>query len=158
MKMRLVPLAAMVWLGVNFAATSGAVAQANDPGLALKASNDLKLSADTLRSGFFVNKEFIVPHRGVIRVRYQLRHNGVSSASVSVTSSIDPNNSCGASATTSFVTKVCDLKVVAGDRVRVSGSGLLDPFTFMQSTISVRNVRLHWRVVDTTSAGEVLVD
>ena len=138
--------------------TSGAVAQTESPGLALVASNVVRLSADTQRSGFTVSKEFLVPQRGVIRVRYQLKHDGATSGSFSVASTLDPSNNCSASATLVYVTKVCDLRVLAGDRVRVNGSGFLNVMPIAQSTVFLRNVRLHWNVVNATSAGEVLVD
>src|SRR6188508_2206209 len=65
--------------------TGGAVAQTEGPGRALVASNVLRLSADTLRSGFSA-KDFIVPHAGVVRVRYTFKSDGTGSVSVSVSS------------------------------------------------------------------------
>jgi len=160
MKMRLASLAAIVGLGLNFAATSGAVAQSEGPGRALVVSNVVRLSADTQRSGMFgVTKEFIVPHQGVVRLRYQVKRNDVAGgASVQVTTAIDSGPGCIISPTSTFQTKVCDLKVSAGDRVRVVGSTTMDTLTFTQPTIFLRNVRLHWNVVNATSTGAVLVD
>jgi hypothetical protein len=160
MKVRLVSLAAIVWLGLNFATTSGAVAQTNDAGRALVVSNVVRLAADTQRSGMFgVTKEFIVPHQGVVRLRYQVRRNEVAGgASVQVTTAIDSGLGCIVSPTSTFQNKVCDLKVSAGDRVRVVGSTTMDFTTFTQPTIFLRNVRLHWNVVNATSIGAVLVD
>src|ERR1044071_7226363 len=96
------------------------------PGRALIVSNVLKLSADTQRSGFFIVKEFIVPYAGVVRMRYQFKSDGQGpqTITVGVSSSIDFNNSCGTSTSaTTFQSGVCDLKVVAGDRVRFQAQG-----------------------------------
>ena len=133
------------------------------PGRALIASNVLKLSADTQRSGLIATKEFIVPYAGVVRLRYQFKSDGggPQTVSVTVTTAIDFNNSsCNASTSaTTFQSKACDVKVVAGDRLRVNAAGLMDfnpPFA--QSSVFLRNVRLFWNVVDSTGTGAVLLD
>lgn len=145
--------------------SSGATAQSQGPGRALVASNDLRLSADTQRFGFFVVKQFIVPHPGTVRLRYQFKSDGSGpqTVSVTVTTAIELANDAACSATTTlttFQTKVCDIKVVAGDRVRVEAHGLADFINppIGQSTVFIRNVRLFWKVIDATSAGSVLID
>jgi hypothetical protein len=128
------------------------------PGRALQVSTTQRLAANTPRTGPFAVKEFVIPHQGVVRVRYQFKSDGNGSVSVSV-STATSNNECGASTTsTTFQLKQCNVRVVAGDRLRVSGSGILDPFTFVQSNITLQNVRLFWDVVDATSTGAVLAD
>jgi hypothetical protein len=132
------------------------------PGRALMASNVLKLSADTQRSGFFIVKEFIVPYAGVVRMRYQFKSDGLGPQTVTVspTTSIDFNNSCGTTTSaTTFQNGTCDLKVVAGDRVRFQAQGQMAIFPATgQSTPTVRNVRLFWNVVDSAGTGSVLQD
>src|SRR4051812_33614802 len=81
------------------------------PGRALAASNVLKLSADTQRSGFFIIKQFIVPYAGVVRLRYQFKSdgNGPQTVTVQVTGAIEFNNASNCAATTTattFQTKV----------------------------------------------------
>jgi hypothetical protein len=142
----------------------GAVAQTEGPGRALIPSNVLRLSADTLRSGTFgVVKQFIVPHPGIVRLRYQFRSdgNGPQTVSVTVTTAIEGTNdgACSASTTlTTFQQKVCDIKVVAGDRVRIFATGVDNIEPPGSSKIFIRNVRLFWNVVDATSTGSVLID
>ena len=133
-------------------------------GRALAVSNTLRLSADATRSGLVVSKQFIVPYAGVIRLRYQFKSDGNGPQTVSVSVATAAENSvpdCSASTTaTTFQTKVCDLRVVAGDRVTVFGSGMLniDPFDPGQSTVFLRNVRLFWNIIDSTGTGTVLLD
>jgi hypothetical protein len=108
---------------------------------------------------FGVAKEFIVPHQGVVRLKYDVKRNQVAGgASVQVTTAIDSGLGCVILPTAAFQTKVCDLRVSAGDRVRVIGSTTMDTTTFTQPTIFLRKVRLHWNVVNATSTGAVLVD
>jgi hypothetical protein len=141
------------------AMTNIASAQSEGPGRALVASNVLRLSADTLRTGQFITKEFIVPHAGIVRLRYQFRSDGTGTVSVSAGTSIDQNNSCSAStSSTAFQAKVCDIRVVAGDRLRVSGSSIMDPETFLFPNVSLRFARVSWNVVNASSTGAVLAD
>jgi hypothetical protein len=146
------------------AATSGAIAQTQGPGRALVAADGApKLSANTVRSGFAVQKQFIVPHPGIVRLKFQYRSDGAGpqTVSVSVTTAIEGINDavCSVSTTmTTFQAHVCDVKVVAGDRVRVFAQGTFSSMPIGQSTVFIRNVRLHWNVVDAASTGSVLVD
>ena len=136
----------------------GALAQTEGPGRALVASNVLKLAADTTRSGFSALKEFRVPHAGTVRLRYQFRSDGVGTVSVSVGSALETNSACGAStSSTTFQTKTCEFKVVAGDRIQVLASPFFIPPDPMPTPF-LRNVRLFWDVVNATSTGSVLID
>jgi hypothetical protein len=143
---------------LSSAAATGAFGQTNDTGRALVASNVLKLSADTERSGTFSTtvKEFIVPYAGVVRVRWQLKSDGTGIATATVLGTIDTCSSTNG--TTAYQLGICDLRVVAGDRVLVSARGTMDPFTFVTSTAFIRRVRITFNVVDATGVGATLVD
>lgn len=151
-------------IAVFVAVSTGANAQTEGPGRALIAADGRpKLSADTLQSGVAVQKHFIVPHPGIVRLKFQYKSDGggPQTVSVSVTTAIEePNDAvCSVSTTmTTFQSHVCDVKVVAGDRVRVIASGMFNPMPMGQSIVFIRNVRLYWNVVNATSAGSVLID
>jgi hypothetical protein len=153
----------LVSAGMVIIASAGAAsAQTQGPGRALVASNVVTLSADTTRSGVAVSKEFFVPYAGTVRLKYQFRSDGQGpqSVNVAVTTAIESSNfACNAGTTsTAFQTKSCDVKVVAGDRVRVSGTGFNSGDPPGQSTVFLRNVRLMFKVVDSAGTGAVLVD
>jgi len=157
------PSAILLALSLTAAGVGTAAQALEGPGRALIASNVLKLSADTQRSGFLIFKEFIVPYAGVVRVRYQYKSDGSGPQTVSlgITSAIDFNNTCGTSTSaTTFQSGTCDLKVVAGDRVRLQAQGQMTFFPDPpgQSTPTVRNVRLFWNVVNSPGTGSVLQD
>ena len=140
------------------AATNGAAAQTNNLGVALAASNVIRLSADTTRTGGLgMTKEFIVPYAGIVRVWWQIKSN--ESGKVATVSAAGQIGNCTDSSTAQiFVTQSCDLRVVAGDRILVTASGQVDLVTFINSSVSLRNVRLKWNVVNATGAGAVLLD
>jgi hypothetical protein len=141
------------------AMTSVAAAQSEGSGRALVVLNVLRLSADTERTGLGVVKQFRIPHPGVVRLRYAFKSDGDGSVTVLVASAINDNNLCNASTTsTTFQAKVCDVKVVAGDLIRVAANGSLDPFTFVQTDVTLKNVRLFWNVVNATSSGSMVAD
>lgn len=136
-----------------------AIAQTEGPGRELTPSNVIRLSADTPRTGTLtVSKSFVVPYAGTVRASWQLRSNeSGKTATVSVTSLIDgcSNNS---SAQT-FVAQSCDLRVVAGDRVIVTASGQMDISTpGVNSSVSIKGVRLRWNVKNSAGTGTVLTD
>jgi hypothetical protein len=146
---------------ISFSTISGAAAL-DGPGRALIASNVLRLSADTPRTstsavgtGF---KEFIVPYGGTVRVKWFLRSNETGkSVSVTIRSSI---HECVDSTTSeTYESQNCDLRVSAGDRVQASAIGAFDIGNpTMRSSVTLRNVRLHWNVVDSTGTGAVIAD
>lgn len=135
---------------------TGAFGQTANVGRALVASNVLKLSADTARSGKFpiVVKELFVPYAGVVRVTWELRSDGSHTGSAFAASAADNCDSSTMLAT--FQSHTCDLNVVAGDVVKVSVGGSPDPGTFIYSTAFVRNVRVHYNVVNASGLGKVL--
>jgi hypothetical protein len=146
-------LAAVVLL---FVTPTGAFAQTADAGRALVASDNLKLSADTPRSGAEpkVVKRFIVPYAGVVRIRWQVRSDGIHKAYSFVTSQID---SCPIRTTTldTFQSFACNLRVVGGDIVEVSAEGQQDPG---YSNWHLRRVRLFFDVVNASGKGRTLPD
>jgi len=128
-------------------------------GKALAASNVLKLSADTERSGsiFVPDKKFLVPFAGIVRVKWQLKSDGSGQpANIRVVTGIDI---CSASHPgPNYKAGTCDIRVVAGDIVHVQGSGTPTGVLGMYSTAFIRNVRLYYNVVDATGLGQTLVD
>jgi hypothetical protein len=135
---------------------TGAFGQTANVGRALVASNALKLSADTQRSGKFptIVKELFVPYAGVVRVTWELRSDGSHTGFAFVISAADNCDSSTMLAT--FQSLTCDLRVVAGDVVKVSVGGSPDPGTFIYSTAFIRNVRVHYNVVNASGLGKVL--
>jgi hypothetical protein len=130
------------------------------PGRALAASNVLKLSADTTRSGLIANKEFVVPYSGVVRVKLQYRSDGNGPQNVSLAVNSTIHNCPDSTTQTSFKAFTCDLRVVAGDRVRITATGFMTiyPDPPAQSTAFLRNVRLYWTVINSAGTGGVLLD
>ncbi|HET7681394.1 MAG TPA: hypothetical protein VFK79_14825 [Xanthobacteraceae bacterium] len=125
-----------------------------DVGRALVASNSLKLSADTLRSGSPATpfKQFIVPYAGVVRVTWQFRSDGTHTATAAITSNI---HRCDASTMlATFQAKTCDLRVVAGDLVQAQAIGEFVNPGF--STAHIRQVRVYYNVVNATGVGKTL--
>jgi hypothetical protein len=141
------------------AATSGASAL-EGPGRALAASNVLKLSADTTRSGLLASKEFVVPYAGVVRVKLQYRSDGNGPQNVSLAVNSTIHNCSDSTTQTNFKAYSCDLKVVAGDRVRVTAMGFMTvyPDPPAQSAAYLRNVRLYWTIINSAGTGGVLLD
>jgi hypothetical protein len=140
-------------------AATGASSQTADVGRVLVASNILKLSADTARSGTFQTaiKQFIVPYSGVVKVSWQLKSDGTHTATASINSRIQTCNSTTTAAT--FQTASCNLRVVAGDGVQVWAQGqIIDFTTFTYSPTSIRQVRLFYNVVNSTGVGLVVSD
>ena len=78
-------------------------------------------------------------------------------ATAEVTSSIGSCSSVNNTAT--YQLGVCDLRVVAGDRIVVVGRGFfqISP-TPAQSTAFIKNVRIYYNVVDATGTGVTLAD
>jgi len=147
-------LSAAVW---SLAMASGASAQLNDAGRALVASNTLRLSADTLRTGgTTLVKEFIVPYAGVVRVKWEMRSGAAGkTATAIIASAIDACTSTNS--TTTFQMEQCDLRVVAGDSVKAHAQG---EFVSMPvpgfSPTAMRNVRVYYNVVNATGTGKVV--
>ena len=137
---------------------TAAISQTNDTGRALVASNVLRLSANTERSGFQTPaKKFIVPFRGVVRVRWQMKSDGSGQlATANIVSSIDSCTS-GTVAPT-YQPGACNLRVVAGDLIEVSASGTMHPTTFIFSDAFIRNVRVFYNVVNNPATGVTLAD
>jgi hypothetical protein len=123
--------------------------QTSDIGRALVVSDNLRLSADTPRSGGASTpvKEFIVPYAGVVRVEFQLKSDGSHFATASVVSLIDTSCDRFTKAAT-----YKDLRV-AGDSVRAQAFGESDVVS-----LSIRNVRVFYDVVDSTGLSKILQD
>lgn len=131
---------------------------ASSNGRSLVASNALKLSADTERSGAaVVAKRFLVPFPGTVRVKWQIKSDGSGQpANLSVSTQIGTCSDSHSGA--NYKTGACDIRVVAGDIVEVSARGTQNFTTFVFSTAFMRNVRVFYNVVDSTGAGQVLND
>jgi hypothetical protein len=126
---------------------SGAYGLTADVGRALVASNVLRLSSDAELSGSGAIKAFIVPYAGVVRMRLQLRSDGIDTALAEITSR---PGSCSKSTTSaSYQTFTCNLRVVAGDRVQAQIFG---------DAVTIRNVRVFYNVVDSSGVGKILMD
>jgi hypothetical protein len=138
---------------------TGAFGQTADIGRALVASNVLKLSADTARSGGSPTtvKELFVPYGGVVRVKWQLRSNDTDTGMATITSATD---SCNSQTThLAFQQFTCDLHVASADIVKVQVSGQIHTMpTIGFSTAVVRNVRIYYNVVNSTGLGKVLLN
>jgi hypothetical protein len=151
--------AVLVAAAILCAGAPEASAQSNDTGRALAASNTLKLSADTTECGSQTHtlvKEFIVPYAGTVRVRWQLNSDGSSGAQAIATiqSSI---NSCGSATTdTAFQAATCVLRVAKGDSVKIFVEGTFNGVTFTNSTACIRNVRIHYDVINALGKGRVI--
>lgn len=138
----------------SFAATV-AFGQTNDSGRALVASNALKLSADTERSGITTPvKKFIVPFAGIVRVRWQVKSDGSGGkVDANISSSIDNCTSSTTAAT--YQQGQCNLRVVAGDLIDVTASSFLG---MSGATAFINNVRVFYNVVNNPGTGITLAD
>lgn len=133
---------------------TGAFGQNADIGRALVVSDNLRLSADTPRSGGQTSvKEFIVPYAGVVRVELQLKSDGSHLATARVTSLVAGCDRSAKAAT--YKDFACNLRVAAGDRVKVQAEGeSLGGGSF--STAFIKNVRVFYDVVDSTGQSKIL--
>src|SRR6185437_12273291 len=124
-------------------------------GMSLVASNVLKLSADTERSGGIVPaKRFLVPFAGIVRIKWQIKSDG-SGQPANITAGSQLGTCSDSHPGANYKIGTCDLRVVAGDIIEVSARGTQNFMTFIFSTAFMRNVRIFYNVVDSTGAGQV---
>jgi hypothetical protein len=138
MRKTIITLAALV-------AGAGSALALDDPGRALVASDTLRIAynpAVTGDPGISVRQSFIPPYTGTVRIKWQIK----SSSGMSVGASADVHaiSSCGNSTTsTTFVTQTCDLRVVGGYPVTVTGN-TNDGGT----SVTIRHVQMFYNVID----------
>ena len=135
--------------------TACAAAQQQGPGRALVASDTvLQISNDpvvTSEPNGAVGRAFIPPYSGTVRVKWEVR--SADGTQVRSLAYVDFLSECERlSASTAFVQKACNIRVAGGMPIRVDAV-VIDSNTNDQ--VSIRNVRLYYRVVDAT--GESII-
>ena len=141
---------------VGFAALlmgTGTVSALEGPGRALLASNaPLQISNDpvtTSQLGGGLQKAFIPPYSGTVRVKWEIRsHNGSAVPSEAYVQNL---SQCGHQIMTmAFVQRVCTIRVTGGMPIVINAM-----VTDLNNQVSMRNVRLYYQVVDSDGASIV---
>jgi hypothetical protein len=151
-------LATALWAAVLAGAASPTWAQTNNTGRALVVSNILQLSADTERCSAPVLKQFIVPYGGTVRVRWFLKKSGADGPVTAFVGSVINGCEPVITSSTTYEAHFCDLRVLAGDTVSVSGQGTFDPNTMLFSVPCLKNVRIYYNVINANGLGRVITN
>jgi hypothetical protein len=141
-------IAALCVLAIGTGANSGSAVALEGPGRALRASETpLQISNDpvlTGAAGDSVQRSFIPPYSGTVRVRWEFR----SGDGTDVFSGVEVthvSNCDRSTVSTAFVGKACNVRVVGGMPVTIFAAPKVGT-----NVVELRNVRLYYRVVDST--------
>jgi hypothetical protein len=139
-------IAALSVLAAGTGASVGSALALEEPGRALVASDTvLQISNDpelTGEAGNSVQRSFIPPYSGIVRVTWEVR--SVDGTPVSSSAQVIHVDSCQRpTGSTAFVTKVCNIRVAGGMPITITAQ----PSTG-DTVPSLRNVRLYYRVIN----------
>ena len=134
---------------------TASVAALEGPGRALIASaadSDLQISNDPVvasEPGEEISRALIPPYSGTVRVKWEMR--SLDGTQVRGTTYVEDLSNCERlTRSTTFVQTYCNIRVAAGIPIVILGS-VMEP----ANRILLRNMRLHYKVVDST--GESII-